>query len=64
MTVMDAVVFYYHSIDMVDNKYKIVKKFDSIVYFVYNNTVIICNRQIQNTIPGRQHHERITDRKA
>ena len=49
MTVMDAVLFYYHSIDMVDNKYKIVKKFDSVVYFAYNNTVIKCNMQMQNT---------------
>ena len=49
MTVMDAVLFYYHSIDMVDNKYKIVKKFDSVEYFAYNNTVIKRNRRMQNT---------------
>ena len=57
MTVMGAVVFYYHSIDIVDNEYKITEKFDSVVYFVYNNTVTNCNRQMQNTTSGRKYHE-------
>ena len=57
MTVLGAVVFYYHSIDIVDNEYKIAEKFDSVVYFVYNNTVTNCNRQMQNTTSGRKYHE-------